>query len=131
MACVLAPVALIPGLSAAAVPYLSLFALGYFFAEFGPNSTTFVLAAECFPTRMRATGHGLSAGVAKLGAFAGVYLFPHITATAGVSGAIGLAAAAAIIGLLVSLPLPEPAGRGLEQLNGETAPAARPLLATS
>lgn len=130
MACVLAPVALIPGLSAAVVPFLTLFALGYFFAEFGPNSTTFVLAAECFPTRVRASGHGLSAGIAKLGAFAGVYLFPRITATLGVSGAIGLTATAAIVGLLVSLTLPEPARRSLEQISGETIPTTRPLQAT-
>jgi MFS transporter, PHS family, inorganic phosphate transporter len=45
----------------------------YFFTEFGPNMTIFVLPGELFPTRFRATGHGISAGTGKLGAFIGVF----------------------------------------------------------
>ena len=33
-------------------PFLLLFGISYFFAEFGPNETTFVLAGEVFPTRI-------------------------------------------------------------------------------
>jgi PHS family inorganic phosphate transporter-like MFS transporter len=38
-----------------------LYGLTFFFANFGPNSTTFVLPAELFPTRVRATCHAMSA----------------------------------------------------------------------
>jgi MFS transporter, PHS family, inorganic phosphate transporter len=34
----------------------------------GPNTTTFLISAECFPTRYRATAYGLAAGTGKLGA---------------------------------------------------------------
>ena len=67
-------IGVIPGVTTAATPCVLLFGASYFFAEFGPNTTTFVLAAECFPTSVRTTGHGISAGVARLGAFIGVYL---------------------------------------------------------
>ena len=36
--------------------------------QFGPNCTTFLLAGELYPTDVRTTAHGTSAGVAKLGA---------------------------------------------------------------
>ncbi|KAH9207506.1 major facilitator superfamily domain-containing protein [Leptodontidium sp. 2 PMI_412] len=36
--------------------------------EMGPNFTTFILAAEIFPTRHRAFGHGIAAASGKLGA---------------------------------------------------------------
>ncbi|KAG0354679.1 Inorganic phosphate transporter pho84, partial [Mortierella sp. AD032] len=35
---------------------------------FGPNATTFVIPGEVIPTRFRSTGHGISAGMGKLGA---------------------------------------------------------------
>jgi PHS family inorganic phosphate transporter-like MFS transporter len=38
-----------------------------FFCGFGPNSTTFVIPGEVFPTRYRSTGHGLSAAAGKTG----------------------------------------------------------------
>jgi PHS family inorganic phosphate transporter-like MFS transporter len=34
----------------------------------GPNSTTFVIPGEAFPTRYRSTAHGISAASGKLGA---------------------------------------------------------------
>ena len=34
----------------------------------GPNTTTFVIPGEIFPTRYRSTAHGISAGSGKLGA---------------------------------------------------------------
>ena len=40
------------------------------------NTTTFIYPAELFPTEVRTTGHGISAGAGKLGAFAGAFLFP-------------------------------------------------------
>jgi hypothetical protein len=39
-----------------------------FFQNFGPNTTTFVIPGEVFPTRYRSTAHGISAGSGKLGA---------------------------------------------------------------
>ena len=50
--------------------------MSYFFNEFGPNMTTFVMPSELYPVAVRATGHGISAGIGKFGAFIGVFLFP-------------------------------------------------------
>ena len=71
-----AVIGLVPGLTTAVVPFLLVYGVSYFFTEFGPNMTTFVMPSELFPVTMRATGHGISAGVGKLGAFIGVFLFP-------------------------------------------------------
>jgi MFS family permease len=51
--------------------FVVLYGLSYFFAEFGPNTTTFILAAEVFPVNLRTTGHGFSAGAAKVGGIFG------------------------------------------------------------
>ena len=39
-----------------------------FWSQFGPNGTTFLLAAELYPAPVRATAHGFSAACGKLGA---------------------------------------------------------------
>ena len=41
-----------------------------FWGQLGPNATTFILAAELFPTELRGRFHGASAAVGKLGALA-------------------------------------------------------------
>lgn len=113
-------IGVIPGVTAAVGPFLVLFGISYFFAEFGPNTTTFVLSSEVFPTSVRTTGHGISAGVAKLGAFIGVYLFPHISEAFGVGGALEFSAGMAALGFLVTFLIPEPAQESLEQISGES-----------
>jgi PHS family inorganic phosphate transporter-like MFS transporter len=112
-------IGVIPGVTVAVVPFLILFGVSYFFAEFGPNTTTFVLAGECFPTSARTTGAGISAGVAKLGAFIGVYLFPHILKAFGVGGALEFSAGMAVIGFALTLLIPETSGRTLEDISDE------------
>ncbi|KAL2844177.1 major facilitator superfamily domain-containing protein [Aspergillus pseudoustus] len=44
-----------------------LYVLGQILFNFGPNATTYIIPAEIFPTRYRATCHGISAGAGKLG----------------------------------------------------------------
>ena len=112
-------IGVIPNVTTLILPFLLLFGLSYFFAEFGPNSTTFVLAGEVYPTGARSTGHGISAGVAKFGAFLGVYIFPILKSHLGVAGALEFSFGMSIIGLLVTLVLPEPAGKSLDQASGE------------
>jgi len=47
---------------------VALYCLANFFTNFGPNTTTFILPGEVFPTRYRSTGHGISAAAGKTGA---------------------------------------------------------------
>jgi PHS family inorganic phosphate transporter-like MFS transporter len=112
----------LPNVTHMLVPFLALYGLSYFFTEFGPNTTTFLMASELFPVSARTTGHGLSAGMAKVGAFLGVLTFPLIQATVGLAGAMLVAGVAAIIGVLFTSVLPEPSGRTLEEISGEDEP---------
>ena len=74
-------IGVIPHVTTTVTPFLILFGLTYFFAELGPNTTTFILPAEIYPTSARATGHGISAGIAKVGAFLGVFLLRMLGTT--------------------------------------------------
>ena len=115
-----AMIGLVPGMTTAVVPFLLVYGISYFFTEFGPNVTTFVLPGELFPTRVRATGHGISAGIGKLGAFIGVFLFPVLQHSLGLRGTLLLTAGVSALGALLTLVLPEPAGRSLEEISGES-----------
>jgi MFS family permease len=114
-----AVIGLVPGMTTVVVPFLLAYGISYFFTEFGPNMTTFVLPGELFPTRLRATGHGISAGVGKLGAFIGVFLFPVLQGTLGLRGTLLLTAGISVLGALLTLVLPEPAGRTLEEISAK------------
>jgi PHS family inorganic phosphate transporter-like MFS transporter len=48
--------------------FVFLYCLANFFQNFGPNTTTFVIPGEAFPTRYRSTSHGIAAASGKLGA---------------------------------------------------------------
>jgi hypothetical protein len=106
-------------MTTAVAPFLLVYGISYFFTEFGPNVTTFVLPGELFPTRVRATGHGISAGIGKLGAFIGVFLFPVLQHSLGLRGTLLLTAGVSGLGALLTLVLPEPAGLSLEEISGE------------
>ncbi|HEV3266015.1 MAG TPA: MFS transporter [Acidimicrobiales bacterium] len=103
------------------VPFLAIFGLSYFFVEFGPNMTTFVLPSEVFPVSMRTTGHGIAAGIGKLGAFLGVFLVPQLQKDYGLRGMLTIAGVAAILGFALTRILPEPARQTLEALDNEFA----------
>ena len=129
MAISFALIAIIPGVATSVAPFLILFGISYFFTEFGPNTTTFVYPAEIFPTEVRTSGHGIAAGLGKLGGFAGTYLFTDMLNSWGIRGAEGVAAGVACVGLLFTLTcLPEPKGKSLEELEAEArlAPPRRP-----
>ena len=115
----LALIGVIPNVTTTVAPFLVLFGISYFFAEFGPNTTTFILPTEVFPTSARTTGHGIAAGFAKVGAFIGVFLFPVIKTDLGVAGALRLTALFALVGMLLTLVLPEPAQRSLDDMSPE------------
>jgi hypothetical protein len=70
-------------------------------------------------TRFRATGHGISADVGKLGAFIGMFLFPVLQHSLGLRGTLLLTAGISVLGALLTLVLPEPAGRSPEEISGE------------
>lgn len=121
-------IGLIPSATTVAAQFVLLYGISYFFTEFGPNTTTFIYPAEIFPVEVRTTGHGLSAGAGKMGAFAGAFLFPDMLASSlGIRGAEIVAGVVAVAGMLLTIALlPEPKGKTLEELSAD-AYAPRPL----
>eukprot|EP00262_Sarcandra_glabra_P006814 TRINITY_DN19369_c0_g1_i1.p1 TRINITY_DN19369_c0_g1~~TRINITY_DN19369_c0_g1_i1.p1 ORF type:complete len:532 (+),score=15.48 TRINITY_DN19369_c0_g1_i1:27-1622(+) len=51
--------------------FFLLYGLTFFFSNFGPNTTTFIVPAELFPARFRSTCHGISGAAGKVGAIIG------------------------------------------------------------
>jgi MFS family permease len=123
MALCFSVIAAVPGMTTAVVPFLLVYGVSYFFTEFGPNMTTFVLPSELYPVTMRTTGHGISAGVGKLGAFIGVFLFPVLQGSLGLRGTLLLTAVISGLGFALTLVLPEPAGRSLDEIAAGPAEA--------
>eukprot|EP01060_Flectonema_neradi_P000317 TRINITY_DN10212_c0_g1_i2.p1 TRINITY_DN10212_c0_g1~~TRINITY_DN10212_c0_g1_i2.p1 ORF type:complete len:485 (+),score=54.93 TRINITY_DN10212_c0_g1_i2:60-1514(+) len=58
--------------------FVFLYGLTFFFSNFGPNFTTFILPAVLFDTAVRARCHGISAAAGKLGGAFGVYFLSNI-----------------------------------------------------
>lgn len=104
MGAAFAAMALIPNIEHLLVPFLIIYGISYFFTEFGPNATTFVYPSELFGVTSRTTGHGIAAATGKVGAFAGVFLFPSLMHWHGLLSAELTAAA-------VSLAAPSPCFR--------------------
>jgi MFS family permease len=68
----------------------------------GPNSTTYLLSGETFPTSIRATGAGFAASMAKLGAVLGTFFFPILKAEIGIPKLLMLLAAACALAASVT-----------------------------
>ncbi|EKD19010.1 uncharacterized protein L3040_006504 [Drepanopeziza brunnea f. sp. 'multigermtubi'] len=58
--------------------FQAMYFLSSFFNQFGPNSVSFLVAAEVYPTPVRATAHGVSAAVGKTGALLAAVLYNYI-----------------------------------------------------
>ncbi|KAB5535236.1 phosphate/H+ symporter [Coniochaeta sp. 2T2.1] len=112
---------------------LALYIIAQFFFNWGPNTTTFIIPGECFPTRYRSTGHGVSAAMGKIGAIvAQVISIPLLARDKqdACQGGVGCSspwldrlmkifALFMLAGTAVSLLVPETKGWTLEELAGE------------
>ena len=114
------------------IGFVVIYSLTFFFANFGPNATTFVVPAEIFPARFRSTCHGISAASGKLGAIVGAFGFLYLAqnqdkakADAGYPAGIGIKnslialGVVNFLGILFTFLVPESNGRSLEEMSGE------------
>jgi len=121
------------------IAFVVLYALTFFFANFGPNATTFIIPAELFPARLRTTCHGISAAAGKAGAIVGAFGFlyaaqgrhagepdPGYNTGIGVKDALLVLACVNAAGFFFTFLLPETACRSLEELSGEFEVPASP-----
>ncbi|GAB4850917.1 Low affinity inorganic phosphate transporter 1 [Ancistrocladus abbreviatus] len=98
------------------IGFIIMYSMTFFFANFGPNATTFVVPAEVFPARLRSTCHGISAAAEKdpklrdAGYPAGI----------GKKNSLIVLAVLNLIGAVFTLLVPEAKGKSLEEAAGET-----------
>lgn len=107
-------IAAIPGLTSTVAPFAVIFGLSLFGIAVGPNYTTMLLAAESFPTAIRSTAHGISAGIAKVGAFCGALITPIALAHLGLRPTLLIAGASFVLGILATTLVAEPRGVALD-----------------
>ncbi|KAG9315075.1 major facilitator superfamily domain-containing protein [Chiua virens] len=103
--------------------FVFLYCLTNFFQNFGPNTTTFVVPGEAFPTRYRSTAHGISAASGKLGAVVAQLGFGQLVNIGGtnqfVQHIMEIFAFFMLTGIFSTLLIPETKQRTLEDLSNE------------
>ncbi|QPC73054.1 hypothetical protein HYE68_003806 [Fusarium pseudograminearum] len=106
---------------------LAIYVLAQFFFNFGPNTTTFIVPGEVFPTRYRSTSHGISAASGKIGSIIGQGAI-SILRTHGATDkneapwmdhVLEIYALFMLLGVFTTLLIPETARKTLEELSGE------------
>ncbi|KAL1682892.1 major facilitator superfamily domain-containing protein [Schizophyllum commune] len=104
--------------------FVFLYCLANFFQNFGPNTTTFVVPGEVFPTRYRSTAHGISAASGKLGAIIAQVGFAQLKDIGGPSAFVKhileIFALFMLTGIFSTLLIPETKNKSLEELSNET-----------
>lgn len=118
---IVAVAASLPGGSTAHIPLIFAgFMLFNLLMNGGPNSTTYLLSGEVFPTRIRATGAGFAAAVAKLGAVVGTFFFPPLQETLGLPALMVLLSLASVLAAIVTVLFRvDTTGLNLEKISHE------------
>ncbi|KAF5752386.1 inorganic phosphate transporter 1-3 [Tripterygium wilfordii] len=114
------------------IGFVVMYSLTFFFANFGPNATTFVVPAEIFPARLRSTCHGISAAAGKAGAIVGAFGFLYAAQSTdstktdkdyptgiGIKNSLLVLGVINFLGMLFTFLVPEPMGKSLEEMSGE------------
>ncbi|GAB4843128.1 Low affinity inorganic phosphate transporter 1 [Ancistrocladus abbreviatus] len=114
------------------IGFIIMYALTFFFANFGPNATTFVVPAEIFPARLRSTCHGISSASGKAGAIVGAFGFLYLAQSKdpaktdtgyptgiGVKDSLMILGGVCALGFFCTFLVPESKGKSLEEMSGE------------
>ncbi|KAK7243066.1 hypothetical protein RIF29_37850 [Crotalaria pallida] len=114
------------------IGFIVMYSLTFFFSNFGPNATTFVVPAEIFPARLRSTCHGISAAAGKAGAIVGAFGFLYASQSKhqkdvdsgyhtgiGIKNSLIVLGVVNFLGMLFTFLVPESKGKSLEELSGE------------
>ena len=114
MALMYALLALFPELHSHLHAFILVFGISFFFTNFGPNTTTFLIPAEIYPTSIRGKAHGFSAAIGKVGAFIGAFFLPFILHHEGLYFTMGLMSIVCFLGILTTFLVPEMKGQSLD-----------------
>jgi PHS family inorganic phosphate transporter-like MFS transporter len=104
--------------------FIAIFTLCQLFQNWGANATTFIIPGEVFPTRFRATAHGISAASGKAGAILASFTFNIIVEIGDTASGqhaflpqtLGIFAGIMALGLIITIIcIPESKGKDLEE----------------
>lgn len=106
---------------------LAMYVLAQFFENFGPNTTTFIVPGEAFPTRYRSTAHGISAASGKIGAIIAQtalgtlinYKCPKSSSNCWLPHVMEIFALFMLCGFFLTFLIPETKRKTLEQITEE------------
>ncbi|KAH6660406.1 major facilitator superfamily domain-containing protein [Truncatella angustata] len=109
---------------------LAIYVLAQFFFNFGPNTTTFIVPGEVFPTRYRSTSHGISAASGKIGSIIGQGAIATLrtrgatkdNAAPWMDHVLEIYALFMLLGVFTTFCIPETKRKTLEELCGEDQP---------
>ncbi|KAJ8073729.1 hypothetical protein AAF712_003215 [Marasmius tenuissimus] len=107
------------------VSFIVCFAFLQFFFNFGANTTTYCYPAEVFPTRFRASAHGLSAAAGKAGAIVSALAFNQLSKDIGTPAVLWIFFGICVLGAVFTLLLPEVKGRDPDAVYAEELREAR------
>ncbi|KAJ6537237.1 major facilitator superfamily domain-containing protein [Mycena vulgaris] len=99
--------------------FIVCFSLLQFFFNFGANTTTYCYPAEVFPTRFRASAHGISAAAGKAGAIISALAFNSLSISIGTDKVLWIFVGCCIAGAFCTLLLPEVRGRDPDEVLAE------------
>ncbi|KAL7310540.1 hypothetical protein PS15m_010028 [Mucor circinelloides] len=119
--------------------FIFIFTLAQLFQNFGANSTTFIIPGEVFPTKVRASAHGISAASGKAGAILASFAFNALVDIGGPQGAhaflpevLAIFSGVMFLGFVVTyLWIPESKGKDLEEFEEDYVPPTTIQLSNS
>ncbi|RPD61044.1 phosphate transporter [Lentinus tigrinus ALCF2SS1-7] len=103
--------------------FVVLYCIANFFQNFGPNTTSFIIPGEAFPTRYRATAHGISAASGKFGAVIAQLAFQWLKDAGGpnkFNHILEIFAFFMLTGVLSTMLIPETSQKSLEVISNES-----------
>merc|ERR1712232_455854 len=109
----------LPSMEDASGLLLFVYGMTYFFSNFGPNSTTFILPSETFPPEVRSTLNGFSAAAGKCGAVVGSAVFKPVVDGLGTNVAFWGCTLCAVLGVFLTIFFIEDR-RGRDMATGNT-----------
>ncbi|CAK7201925.1 hypothetical protein SEUCBS139899_004641 [Sporothrix eucalyptigena] len=95
---------------------VTLYTISQFVLNAGLASTTFLVPVEVFPTKVRATSHGIAAASGKIGAVVTSFAFNSATNTIGLNGVLGLLSGIMFLCTLLTYFVPETRGLSLSEI---------------
>ena len=102
--------------------FVIIYGLSFFFQNMGPNTTTYIAAAETYDPRIRGTFNGVSAASGKIGAMIGTAIFKPFTDAFGELATFISCAALDMVGFGLTFIVPEGKGVDIEKIVDDYQP---------